>query len=208
MLPFVANKDITFPIDRLYAMESRVRPNSIRLCCRQYLWVNVSVTKLTRVSHITDTARVLCAAGSMKRSRVRLSVCLSVPSIGVRRVCVCCWALRGQEISINSCRHRALSSNGAATRRTTATAGRAMLTAEGRGSRGFCMGLKHYSDAILFEFESAPSPEEEEVIPWWYHFLPPRKGGNFPIGGPGPLAPPLAGAGAAHNTRFKVERLQ
>jgi len=61
--------------------------------------------------------------------------------------------------------HPALSSNGAATRRTTATAGRAMLTAEGRGSRGFCMGLKHYSDAILFEFESAPSPEEEEVIP-------------------------------------------
>ena len=51
------------------------------------------------------TARIVCGAASTKRSNVRPSVRLSVLSInsssGVRRVC--CLALRGQDISTDSC---------------------------------------------------------------------------------------------------------
>jgi len=61
---------------------------------------------------IVDAA---CLAGSMKRSSVRLSVCLSVPSIdsssGVRRAC--CWAPRGQEKSIASRRQHSAATRAA-----------------------------------------------------------------------------------------------
>ena len=70
----------------------------------------------------------------------RQSVCLSVPltdnSSGVRRVC--CWTHCGQKISIDSCGRAAgavqqapaLSSNGAAARRSAANAGNVTLTTD------------------------------------------------------------------------------
>jgi len=53
---------------------------------------------------VIDAARIVCGAGSMKRSvSVRPSVCLSVPSIDI---CHLPQPGRGQHISIVSCRRR------------------------------------------------------------------------------------------------------
>ena len=81
-----------------------------------------------------DTVRIVCGAGSIKRSGVRLSVSQSVPSVerssGVRRV-YCC-APYVQKISIDSAGRPAAAAPqpGAAARRSAANAGNVMLTAE------------------------------------------------------------------------------
>ena len=73
------------------------------------------------------------------RSRIYETVerpfdCVSVPSFDRRRDVhrVCCWAPCWQEISIDSGRGRAASSNGAAARRSAANAGSVTFTAKAR----------------------------------------------------------------------------
>ena len=61
-------------------------------------------SEIWQLDSLFDTVRIVCGAGSIKRSGVRPSVSQSVPSVerssGVRRVC--CWAPYAQKISIDS----------------------------------------------------------------------------------------------------------
>ena len=101
-----------------------------------------------------DTARIVCVEQGLcgGRASLRPPVRLSVPSIksnsGVRGVC--CWAPCEQEISVDSCGRAAgnvlqhvpaLSSNGAAARRSAANAGSVTLTADEGGWTQTCLYL-------------------------------------------------------------------
>ena len=106
--------------------------NSVSSQKIQWGWASA----IWQLDSLFDTVRIVCGAGSIKRSGVRLSASQSVPSVerssGVRRVC--CWAPYAQKLSIDSAGRPAAAAPqpGAAARRSAANAGNVTLTAEYR----------------------------------------------------------------------------
>jgi len=111
-----------------------------------------TLRKFTPFTHFFSLRVLNCPLFDTARSRVyvtawcpsaRLSVCLSVPSIGrcssLRRVC--CWAPRGQEISIDGGRRWAPRSNSAAAARRSAA---------NASSVAFTTGVKGWARTCFF----------------------------------------------------------
>ena len=127
-----AQRSVT-SMGKLYLLPQHFKPNrqpsrKVELCSNKN--TNNSLRATVRYWHCTHNMRSNVYE-TVERPSVRPSVRRSVPlpsidsSSGVRPVC--CWAPRGQEISVDSRR-----------RRSAANAGSVMLTAEGRGWTQTC----------------------------------------------------------------------
>ena len=102
---------------------------------------NATVANAFEQTSIFDAVSTVCGAGSMKRSRVRLSVC-PIDRQQQRRAAGLLLSARGRDISIDCCTARLQAAAGTTCcrcRRSAANAGSATLTADVGGSTQTCL---------------------------------------------------------------------
>jgi len=102
---------------------------------------NATAATAFEQTSIFDAVSTVCGAGSMKRSRVRLSVC-PIDRQQQRRAAGLLLSARGRDISIDCCTARLQAAAGTTCcrcRRSAANAGSATLTADVGGSTQTCL---------------------------------------------------------------------